>query len=129
MSSFGQRREVIVRIVNAMRDFLDDHGFGPGVTFETPIEKRVKRTERRLAELVWDTLDFTGLKELKQRAPDNVWTAVERDSKKEPHQPLHMFLSLGHIKQLVVQRKHRPLILAKLRGNNGFRNSAELEVA
>ncbi len=130
LTSYAQRREVVTQVVNAMRSLLVDQDFGQAIERETPLSRRVTSVERKLAELVASALEINSPHELRQRAPQGVWEAVERRSRREQDQPLHALLSLGEIKQIVDRQDNRTRIQARLTGGtNGFRNWSEIVVA
>ncbi len=131
LTSYAQRREVIAQIINNMRGILDNHDFGRHVTqAQTPIEKRVSATERRLADIVASTLGIQTIKDLKQKAPESVWRKVQRLLHEKSDEPLHSFLTLGEVRQIMQQRDNRSEILSRLVDvNDTFSGEEEVFVA
>ncbi len=127
LTSYSQRREVITQIVSSMRGLLNDQNFGQGVEIETSLERRVKDVERKLAKLVADTLQINTIRDLKQKAPEDVWRKVEKMSERYPSEALHALFGLGEIKQMVIRRDNKPVLIGKL--TSEFRNEAEIFVA
>ena len=130
LTSYAQRREVTVQVVNTMRDVLDDQSFGQRIAVDTPIERRVALVERKLAQLVATTLGIQTMRDLKQRAPENVWRGIRRRLEGQSDEPLHSLISLGETRQIVNRQDNRQVVVEKLMaGGNGFRDEAEVFVA
>ena len=130
LTSYAQRREVIVQIVNSMRTALNDASFGQRIDPETPMERRVAETERKLAGFIASTLGIESMKDLRQKAPEEVWRAVQSRSQGGSTVPLHEWITLGEIKQIMGRQDHKDLLIARLTdAGSDFRNEAEILVA
>ena len=131
LTSYAQRREVMMQIVSTMRIALDDQDFGRGISSETPLDRRVTDAERKLAELVADTLGIHEIRDLRQKAPEGVWRSIEsRLSQRQPDEPLHALLTLGEIKQIVERRNNRSDVMDRLTDSEeGFSSADEIIVA
>ena len=130
LTSYAQRREVIRQIINSMRNLLNDQNFGQGIEHETPMEKRVVTTERKLAKLVAATLGITTMKDLKQKTPETLWKRVQDRAQGQPQQPIHTLFTLGEVREIMSRKDSRDLLSPKLTGDNrGFGSEGEVEVA
>ena len=131
LTSYTQRREIIAQVINIMRNSLSDLNFGQGVELETPLERRVAATERKLAELVADILEINTIADLKQRAPEDIWKRIQqRLPSSSDSQPLHLLFGLGEIRAIVERRNNRGVVMSKLTDSDiGFRNADEVMVA
>ena len=131
LTSYAQRREVMTKIVNTMRSILDDQDFGQGISSETPLDRRVTATERRLAQLVADVLQIRTMRDFRQKSPEGVWRSIEgRIPQRQSGEPLHALLTLGEIKQIMERRDNRSDVLDRLMDSDeGFSSENEVFVA
>ena len=127
LTSYAQRRDIIVQILSSMRALLNDQNFGQGIDLLTQLDKRAIAVERKLAKLVANTLEIGTMKDLRQRAPEKVWKEVQRRSSEDPSEPIHMFFSLGNINQVIERQNNRQAIMDKL--TSTFRDPSEVLAA
>ena len=130
LTSYAQRREVVVQIVNSMRSLLNDENFGPSIDLVTPLERRVTETERGLAAMVCNTLEVHAIKGLKQKAPEHVWRNVEKRSQDRPDEPLHHWITFGEIKEIMGRQDNKSDLIGKfINDASDFSSEDEVFVA
>ena len=133
LSSFKGRTQTTEEVVLRMSDRLDDADF---VSLDISAERRKDpygTFERKLAEWTCTKLGIKTLKELKNEAPEGVWSKIARrvrqSRREESEVRIHEELGIGDISQLISQRRSAEILLPHLLRPEGFANDASVMVA
>lgn len=121
LTSYAQRREVIVEILGKMREKLGDQEFArTRAEITEPLADRLVRFERRFAEYVAQHLSINSIDDLRhksnQETCNRILGKLEQERRINPEIPVHALWTLGETREILERRDNADLLIPTFTG-------------